>query len=141
MGYSFLADVLVAIHLAFVAFVIVGQMTILVGIILHWTWVRNFWFRLAHLAAIGFVALEAVFQVDCPLTVWEDQLRRLAGQDISEGSFIGRGIHAILFYDCPPGVLNAAHIAFALLVLATFVLAPPRWPHFLRPSPRVFHRL
>src|SRR5208282_4554460 len=101
MWYSYWAEVVLAIHLAYVAFVVLGQLTILLGVTLGWEWVRNPWFRFAHLAAIGAVALETALGILCPLTVWEDRLRTLAGQQVSEGSFIGRWMHRILFYDLP----------------------------------------
>jgi hypothetical protein len=125
MFYSFLADAIVALHFAYVSFVVFGQLLILVGIALRWRWVRNVWFRVAHLLAIVIVGLEAVCGIDCPLTVWEDALRHRAGQDISQGSFLGRFLHNTIFYDCEPWILNAGHIGFALLVIATFLAAPP----------------
>lgn len=130
MPYSFLADLLVTIHVGYVAFVVVGQLAILVGLIWHWAWVRNFWFRLTHMLAIGIVAAEALCQIRCPITVWEDQLRLLAGQACGEGSFMGRLMHQLLYYNLPDWYFDVLHVAFGVLVLATFVLAPPRWPEW-----------
>ena len=133
MGYALLADLVVAIHVAYVAFVILGELAIVAGALLRWGWVRNPWFRLTHLAAIALVALEAVFHIACPLTVWEDGLRRQAGQQVADGTFIGRCLHNLLFYnDVPNWVFTAAYIGFALVVAATLILVPPR-----RRSPRV----
>jgi hypothetical protein len=127
MMYGYLADGVVAIHVAYVAFVLVGQGVILLGAVLGWTWIRNLWFRSVHLVAIVYVAWEALWGIDCPLTVWEYDLRRLAGQDAAEGSFIGRWLHEILFYDFEPWFFTCAYVAFAIVVFATFVAAPPRW--------------
>ena len=68
-----LADTIVTVHLAFVLFVLIGQVAIMVGIsweylawcygkfvatgrtlvsvrhLCRWGWVRNFWFRFLHL--------------------------------------------------------------------------------------------
>jgi hypothetical protein len=126
MGYAVAADAIVALHVAYVGFVVLGLLAVLVGAALGWGWVRNLWFRLAHLTAIGLVALEAVFGIACPLTVWEGSLRRLAGRDAGEGTFVGRFLHALIFYEIPPWFEAALHIGFAVLVLATFVLVPPR---------------
>ncbi len=68
---DWIADAVLVVHFAFVAFVIGGLALIWIGKTLRWGWVRNFWFRIAHLGAIAFVALEAVIGVACPLTVWE----------------------------------------------------------------------
>ncbi len=127
MPYSFLADLLVALHVAYVGFVVLGQAAIMIGAVLKWGWIRNPWFRLGHLGAIGLVALEAVWGIDCPLTVWESNLRQLAGQEFSGDSFMARLLHRLIFFQIDPSILDAAHIAFAILVLATLVLIPPRW--------------
>ncbi len=126
MGYGLLADVVVAVHIAYVSFVLVGELLILLGLALRWEWVRNPWFRWTHLAAIAVVATEAVLGITCPLTTWENVLRQWAGQKTSDLSFIGRCLDDLLFYDVPEAVLTACYLGFALLVLATLCLAPPR---------------
>jgi hypothetical protein len=126
--YGILADVLVAIHFAIVAFVVLGLLAILAGIAFRRSWARNFWFRLVHLVAIGFIAVEGFLGMDCPLTLWEQQLREAAHQDFTGDSFMARLIHGILFVNVDPEILNLCHIAFGALVLATFLLAPPRLP-------------
>ena len=126
MAYGFLADLLVAIHTAYVAFVILGMAAILAGAIFRWSWVRNPWFRWGHLLAIVIVGLEAVLGITCPLTEWENVLRILAGQEASGTSFIGRCLHGTIFVNISEGVLAGCHIGFALLVLTTFCFVPPR---------------
>jgi hypothetical protein len=71
-----LADIVVTVHLTFVLFVLVAQVLIVAGWLLRWGWVRNFWFRLIHLASIGIVAAQAVVGIICPLTTLERYLRR-----------------------------------------------------------------
>ena len=72
------------------------------------------------------VAGEAILQIECPLTRWERNLRELAGQATTGESFMGRLLHNLIFVDWSPWVVNCLHVAFALLVLGTFLLAPPR---------------
>lgn len=127
MGYRLLADLIVAIHSAYVGFVVVGQLLILAGLLRGWRWVRNWWFRVAHLIAIAVVALEAAFKIACPLTVWEQRLRALAGGEVSQGTFIGDLLHNLIFVDAPAWAFTVAYVGFALAVAATFLLAPPRW--------------
>jgi hypothetical protein len=124
--YGYLADLLVGIHVAYVAYVVIGQLLIWIGWPLGWKWVRNPWFRWTHLAAIGFVALEEFAGMTCPLTDWEYALRELAGQPFSGETFLARLMHDVLFYQGPPWVFTAIHLLMAGLVLATFVLFPPR---------------
>jgi hypothetical protein len=137
MRYAFGADLIVALHVLYVGFIIVGQFAILTGWLLRWDWVRNLWFRLGHLAAILVVALEAGLDIDCPLTVWEQDLRSRAGQDVSGQSFIGRCLHNLIFYDADAWVLNLGHVAFAGLVLGTLFLVPPRWRKARKDAPGV----
>lgn len=129
--FRVLADLIVVVHALFVAFVVLGLGVILIGVALHWGWVRNFWFRLAHLAAIGFVVLEAAVGMVCPLTAWESRLRLAAGQEPYPGDFIGYWAHRLIFYEAEPWVFTAVHSVFGLAVLAAFLLAPPNPP---RPS-------
>ncbi len=127
MYYAWLADAIVAIHVGYVAFVLLGQAAILLGAVWKWHWTRGRMFRLLHLAAICIVATEALLGVPCPLTVWEGQLRRLAGQQSASGSFIGHWLHELLFFDFPPWVFTTLYVSFALLVLLSLLLIPPRW--------------
>jgi hypothetical protein len=125
MLYSILADLIVALHVCYVSFVVIGQILIWLGIPLRWRWIRNPWFRCSHLVAMLIVGLEAAFGIECPLTRWEAQLRTLAGETVAEGSFIGRWLHAAIFVNVDPALLETLHILFAVLVFATFIFWPP----------------
>jgi hypothetical protein len=114
------ADLILVVHFAFVAFVVGGLAVIWIGAALRWEWVRNGWFRVAHLAAICFVAAEALLGVMCPLTVWEDALRGRGG----ETAFVARWVHRVMFYDLPDWVFTAAYVLFALVVALTWWLVP-----------------
>ena len=126
MPYRIAADLLVAFHMAYVLFVVIGFALILLGIAIRWRWVRNVWFRLVHLACILVVAAEALLGIPCPLTVWERKLRNLAGQQTYQGDFVAKWIHEALFFEAEPWVFTTIYVALALVVLLTFLLAPPR---------------
>jgi hypothetical protein len=126
--YVYLADLVVAIHLAFVGFVVLGQLAIVVGAIARQAWARNFWLRTAHLLAIGIVVFETVAAIDCPLTIWERDLLKAAQLPVSERTFIGDLMHRVLIYDIPSEAFASGYYTFGAIVLLTFVLAPPRWP-------------
>lgn len=129
MFYSVLADVLAAFHFGYVAFVVVGELLILIGAACGFRWARNPWFRSLHLAAIAVVALEAIWHIDCPLTIWEWQLRDLAGQQSTHDTFVGRLVQHLFLntQDWEPWVYEYLHIGFGILVLATYALIPPRF--------------
>ncbi|MHC4164078.1 MAG: DUF2784 domain-containing protein [Planctomycetota bacterium] len=128
MAWAILADLLVVLHLLIISFVIGGLVVVLVGAARRWRWIRNPIFRLAHLLTIAFVALNSVIGVLCPLTTWEYECRRRAGQVVEEEiSFVGRLVRAIIYYDLPGWVFSTTYVVFALAVLATLLLVPPRF--------------
>jgi len=126
--YLLLADLTLIVHAAFVAFVIVGLLLIWIGRFCRWAFVRNAWFRLAHLAAIGIVAAESLAGFVCPLTTWEDRLRLLAGgEERYQGSFIQHWLHQVMFFDLNEWVFTAAYVTFFLVVVLSLWFVPPRW--------------
>ena len=131
-----LADLIVVVHAAYVSWVIVGWLSIVAGTVFGWRWVRGFWFRVTHLAMIVVVVAEAWCGVACPLTTWEQSLREAAGQESYRGDFLADSVHDLLFVEAPAWAFILAYSAFGLLVLLTFVLAPPRLPGADRPADR-----
>lgn len=119
---AMIADVLLVVHFLIAAFIAAGLPAVWLGAALGWPWVRNPIFRYLHLVAIGFVALEALAGIACPLTVWEDLLR---GSPRGE-SFVGRWIGRALYYSAPEWVFTLAYAGWAAATLATLRLVPPR---------------
>ncbi|MEW5942380.1 MAG: DUF2784 domain-containing protein [Pseudomonadota bacterium] len=124
-----LADLVLLVHFAFVLFVVLGLPAIWIGAALGWRWVRNFWFRLAHLGAILFVAAESLIGVACPLTEWEDALRQGSPGGTS---FMQRWVQRLLYYDLPEWVFTTAYAIFAAAVAATFWRIRPESPFHRR---------
>ena len=116
------ADALLVLHFAIVLFIVGGLVLVWLGAALGWRWVRNPWFRYAHLGAIAFVALEALVGMNCPLTEWEDALR---GGTRAE-SFVGRWVQQLLYYRAPEWVFTTIYVAWAAATLVTLWLVPPR---------------
>jgi hypothetical protein len=167
--YSYLADGIVAIHFAYIGFVIFGQLAIMIGAVLGWKWMRNPAFRWTHLAMIFIVAVEAFVDFECPLTTWERHLRREIWREVNPavetarslglascpvglgywpatamlqddripelaGTFIGRCLDDIVFVSCPDDQLVLFYYGFASMVLAFFILVPPRGRRRMRNS-------
>lgn len=124
--YLFLADFILAMHALFVAFVVLGLVAVLLGKYWRWGWIRNLWFRLTHLLAIGIVMAESWLGLICPLTEWENRAREAAGGSAYPGSFIPYWLHRILFYDFDPWVFTMAYTIFGILVLVAWLLVPPK---------------
>lgn len=120
------ADIILAAHALIVCFVVGGQVLILTGWWRGWSWVRNPWFRLAHLVTIAIVVLQAWLGRLCPLTIWEQELRRAAGQAFHEQSFVEYWIAEYLYLDLPWWVFVVSYTLFAALVIWTWWKLPPR---------------
>ena len=108
-----------------VVFVVTGLVLILAGKLLSWAWVRNWWFRAIHLAAIGVVVLQSWLGVICPLTKLEMYLRGKAGDAMYAGSFVAHWLESILYYRAPAWVFAACYTAFAAIVVLSWVWVRP----------------
>ena len=125
MPYQLLADLVLTIHFAVVVFVVGGLVAIVAGNGLGWRHVNAWWFRLAHLAAIGVVVAQAWLGVTCPLTTLEGWLRVQAGAAAYETSFIEHWLSSLLFYRAPSWVFTTAYTLFGVAVAATWWFFPP----------------
>ncbi|MFY9316350.1 MAG: DUF2784 domain-containing protein [Burkholderiales bacterium] len=117
-----LADLLLVLHFLIAGFIVLGLILVWAGALAGWRWIRNPWFRYLHLAAIVFVAAEALLGVACPLTLWEDVLRG----GVRPESFIGRWVYRLLYYNAPEWVFTSVYVAWAAAALLTLRLVPPR---------------
>ena len=127
-AYTILADAIVIIHAAYVAFVIGGLAAILIGAAMRWRWTRGFAFRITHLCAIALVCVESIVGVMCPLTSLENLMRERSGATQYPGDFVAYWAHRMIFYNFPPWIFTIAYISFAILVVITLIAIPPRWP-------------
>ena len=129
--YTLLADLILILHFAFVAFVVAGLVLVWVGRLRRWGFVRNFWFRLAHLLAIGVVAAESLAGFVCPLTIWENSLRLLAGGGQRyQGSFVQHWLHRVMFFEASESTFTILYVLFFAAVALSLWLVKPRWPVF-----------
>jgi len=108
VAYARLADLILALHFAFILFVSVGGLAVL-------RWPRLSFIHLPFLAYGA--AIELVGWV-CPLTPLEQHLRRLAGQAGYEGGFIEHYVGGIVY----PAGWERAHVSLALVLVAFNIL-------------------
>lgn len=124
--YLVAADTILVVHFLFVAFVVGGLLLVFIGHWRGWRWIYGLRFRLLHLVAIGYVVLQSWLGAICPLTLWEMQLRGLAGDMTYEGSFIAYWLHRLLFYEAPAMVFVLVYSAFGTLVVASWYWIRPQ---------------
>ncbi len=121
-----LADAILVLHVGIVAFVVLGALAIALGAWRKWAWVHGLRWRLAHVALMVVIALQAWLGALCPLTVWEQALRRQAGETTFRESFIEHWLSRLIFFEAPWWAFVAAYTAFAAFVIALWFAVPPR---------------
>jgi len=124
--YLIAADAILVTHALFVCFVVFGLILIFIGKWRDWRWVYRFSFRIAHLIAIAIVVLQSWFGMICPLTIWEMELRALAGDQVYAGSFIAHWLEQLLYYRAPEWVFALIYTSFGALVVASWFWVRPR---------------
>ena len=125
-SYRFAADLVLMLHAAIVAFIVLGLALILLGAWRGWSWVRNPWFRAAHLAAMVVVALQAWFGQLCPLTTLEMWLRERGGDTVYANSFIAHWLGSLLYVDAPLWVFTWIYSGFVALIALAWWWVRPR---------------
>lgn len=110
MAWRILADLLVVLHLAFAAFVVLGGF-------LAWKWRQAVF---AHLPALAWgFWVETSGQI-CPLTPLENHLRHLAGEAGYQGSFLEHYLLPILY---PSWLTRPDQWALAAFLFAVNIVA------------------
>jgi hypothetical protein len=104
MWYRAAADVVLAVHLLFIGFV-VG------GIFLAWRWPRVIW---VHLPAMVYGALIEFVGFTCPLTPLQDYLLRRGGETGYRGGFISHYLIQVIY---PAGLTRGIQIGLGLFVV------------------------
>ena len=104
MIYRLLADLVFLAHLAFVVFVVLGGVAV-------WWRPKLAWL---HVPAFAWGALIEFAGWICPLTPWEQSLRRLAGEKGYSGGFVEHYLFPLLY---PDGLTRNVQIALGVLVL------------------------
>ena len=122
---AWLADTLLVLHALVVLFVVGLLPLVWIGAPCRWRWVRQRHLRLTHLGLMGFIAAQAWLGQLCPLTVWEQHLRRVAGQQAYSESFIEHWVSRLLYWDLPWWVFVATYTLFAGVIALTWWWVPP----------------
>jgi hypothetical protein len=116
-----LGAAVLAVHLAVIAFNVLGLVAIPLGAWRGWAWVRLRWLRLLHLASLAVVAVQAVFGRACFLTVWQDDLTGGGAED----PLIMRAVNSVIYWPLPMWAFTAAYLAVFVYVVALWWWVPP----------------
>lgn len=104
MLYAYLADLVLILHAAFIAFVVFG------GLLVLWKRRALMWHALALIWGATVIGLGLI----CPLTPLENHLRRLAGQAGYDGGFIEYYLLSLIY---PDGLTRGLQIALAMALI------------------------
>lgn len=99
------ADVVMALHFAFLLFLAAGSL-------LAWRWPRLVAF---HLPSVAWGVVSITAGLDCPLTPLEKELRRSAGEQGYAGGFVDHYIEGVVYPEHYTPLLRAL-IATAVVV-------------------------
>jgi len=113
MLYALLADLVLVLHLAFIAFVVFGAALLERYPRLGWL----------HLPAVAWAALVEISGRVCPLTPLENHLRRLSGEAGYRGGFVEHYLAPLIY---PDEITRSGQFALALAVILINVIAYAR---------------
>jgi hypothetical protein len=99
--------VVLIVHLAYLAFIPLGGF-------LAWRWPRVIPF---HIAAVLIGVVSITVHFDCPLTSWEQSLRRRGGEHAYTNGFVDHYLTGRLY---PHGDAWAAQLVFAACIIVSY---------------------
>jgi hypothetical protein len=105
MIYRFAAELVILVHFAFVAFVVLGAVLV----------VFRPWVAFVHVPAVIWGAATELLSIVCPLTPLEQRLWRLAGETGYAGDFLDHYLTSILY---PTGLTRTVQIGLGSALLA-----------------------
>jgi hypothetical protein len=107
--YRLLADVIAAVHFAFVGYVVVGGF-------IAWRWPRTIWL---HLLAFGWGFSTILYGIDCPLTYVENWARHRAGvAGLPPSGFIDNYLTGVIY---PESALGLVRVLVAVCVAVSWL--------------------
>ena len=116
-----MADIVLIIHFCVVFYVSFGLVVLPIGYLFNWSWMRNRKMRLIHVSLMGFITLEAIFGIACPLTQIENYLRNIKFSE----SFIVYWITNLIYWDLPTYFFTVLYLFCLLWSLLFWVIYPP----------------
>jgi len=102
------AEAVVALHFTVLAFLLVGGF-------FAWRWR---WVIYPHLALGAWAVLSIITPTVCPLTMWENDLRAMAGMPVLETGFIDHYIDGVWY---PESASTLVQLVLGAVVLASWI--------------------
>ncbi|MGN6788255.1 MAG: DUF2784 family protein [Rhodanobacteraceae bacterium] len=118
------ATFVLALHLAVIVFNVAGCLLIPVGAWRGGQWVREFWWRLAHLLSLAVVAAQALSGRACFLTIWQGDISGTSHVQPLIASWIDR----VIYWSLPLWVFAVAYAVVFVYVIVLWIVVRPRAP-------------
>ena len=107
--FVLLADVVLAVHLAYLGFVPLGAVLVA-------RFPRLLWL---HLTCVVLALVSITVGFDCPLTTWEQSLRRRGGQRPYRDGFVAHYLTGRVY---PHGYEWAVQVLFGVCIVGSYAL-------------------
>ena len=117
------ADLILIFHFCIVFFVVSGLVALPIGYLRNYSWTHNTKLRVAHILLMGFITLEAILGITCPLTILENILRQIEYHQ----SFVSYWVSRLIYWDLPNYffvILYSACFAWSLIF---WKVHPPKY--------------
>ena len=117
------AEIILIIHFIIFLFICLGFILIPIGYSLDWNWIKNRIIRLIHISLMGFVTIETIIGVICPLTSIEFLLRDGSKVD----SNLTLIIHKIMYWNLPNHYFIVLYIICLTYLVVLWILFKPKY--------------
>jgi hypothetical protein len=125
---SRLAGAILLLHVVVIAFNVLGLVAIPIGAWRRWAFVRVFWLRTLHMGILAAVAVQALLDRVCFLTLWQSDLMRRSGETASDAPLIQTWVNRLIFWPLPIWVFAVLYVAVCICAMVLWWLVPPKLP-------------
>jgi len=116
-------------HFAVVAFNVFWLLAVPIGSLLGWRFVRNYMWRIAHIAALILVAAQAVAGRLCFLTIVQEYLQGRAGAEMGTPSLLTRIVSRAIYWPLPDWAFAPLYVLALVFAALLWRFVPPRRAH------------
>jgi hypothetical protein len=116
-----IAQVILYVHFAIIAFNVLGLIVIPIGAWSGWRIVRIAWLRLLHLGIMAVVAGQALAGRACFLTIWENEL---SGNRTAPEPMVAHWVDRLIYWNIPIWGFAIFYSGLLLYLVGLTVLVP-----------------
>jgi hypothetical protein len=113
-------------HIAIASFIVFFIVAIPLGGRLGWVFIRLFWWRCAHVAAMGVVAAQKALGNACFLSVWERRLVDIANEVPHHAPVFQAIGERVLYWNLPLWFFTWLYACLFAFVIALWFVVPPK---------------